>query len=691
MKADCCQHRASFFCLFILFLNKKIGLEVENLAELFQSACPLNCWDSCGFQVTVENGKVTKIDGDPSHPITMGKICGRGRMLETRTNSSQRLLQPLKKVKGEFKPISWGQALNEIADRLIEVKNKYGTTAVLHSHDYANNGILKNLDQRFFNLYGGVTELTGSLCWGAGIEAQKWDFGNTYAHAPEDLLNSKNIIIWGRNVARTNMHFYEQLLEAKKRGAKLIVIDPIYNSTAKIADHYISIKPGMDGLLAAGIIKEILRLSLEDREFIMDHTYGFSDLEELLNGISLGKISEMTEVSIERMTFLASVYAQKPTGTFMGLGMQRYSNGGNTIRLIDALVAVSGNIGIPGGGANYANLQVGQSFAFNELTLPERKAQHRSFPIMKQAEEILTACNPKIEMIIVTCGNPLTQVPDSSVVKKAFSSVSTLVVIEQYMTDTAQLADYVLPTTTAFEEEDLYYSSMYHHYINYGPKLVEAPGEAKSDLWIWKQLANRLRFGEEFYFSREEWLQMCMKPLAEKGLTLEKLKSKHTLELPVNKVPWSDYHFQTPTGKYEFTSSGHGRITLSLPSESRWSDPEHAKKYPYHLLTIHPLRSNHSQNYQLWKNEPVVKVEIAENIAQDLQLINGDHVRVWNDRGEVNGIVSMTGKIHPNTINMDEGIWRKFGGPINSLTSSRASDNGLGSSLYDCLVNIEKI
>jgi anaerobic selenocysteine-containing dehydrogenase len=680
-----------FFAILYYPNIKGLNWGARNLAELFKSACPLNCWDSCGFQVTVENGKVVKIEGDPSHPITKGKICGRGRMLETRTNSRERLLQPLKKVNGEFTPVSWREALDEIADRLIEIKRKYGTTAVLHSHDYANNGILKNLDQRFFNLYGGVTELTGSLCWGSGIEAQKWDFGNAFSHAPEDLFNSKNIIIWGRNVARTNMHFYEQLLLAKKRGANIVVVDPIYNSTAKIADHYISVKPGMDGLLAAGIIKELLRLELEDRYFIDHYTYGFSDLTNVINGITLEKVSEMTEVPIEKITFLANIYGERPAATFMGLGMQRYTNGGNTIRLIDAVAAISGNIGIPGGGANYANLQVGQSFAFDELTLTERKVRHRSFPIMKQAEEIVTANNPKVEMIFVTCGNPLTQVPDSSVVKKAFSSVSTLVVIEQYMTDTAQMADYVLPTTTVFEEEDLYYSSMYHHYINYGPKLVEAPGEARSDLWIWTQLAKRLGFDEDFRFSRDEWLEMCLKPLTEQGITLENLKKEHTLELPVKKIPWADYRFQTPTGKFEFTSSRYGGITLSLPAESKWSDPELAKKYPYHLLTIHPLRSNHSQNYHLWKNEPVVKVEIAENIAESLQLGNGDQVRVWNDRGEVTGMVSIAAKIHPNTINIDEGIWSKFGGPVNSLTSSRPSDNGLGSTLYDCLVNIERL
>jgi anaerobic selenocysteine-containing dehydrogenase len=397
------------------------------------------------------------------------------------------------------------------------------------------------------------------------------------------------------------------------------------------------------------------------------------------------------------MSRLARVYAEKPASTFMGLGLQRYKNGGNTIRLIDALVAVSGNIGIAGGGANYANLQVGQSFTNKDVYLAERRETHRQFSIMEQAEEILAAVNPEIKMIIVTCGNPLIQVPDSKVVEKAFSSVETLVVIEQFMTDTAMLADYVLPTTTAFEEEDFYYSSMYHHYINYGPKLVTPSGEAKSDLWIWSRLASRLGFGEDFQFTRDQWLKMFLKPLREKGLTLENLKERHTLELPVFSIPWQDCKFKTASGKFEFTSNlgqlkgDSGRLTLSVPEESKWNNPDLAKKFPYSLLTIHPLRSNHSQNYQLFSAEPQVKVEIARNIAVSLQVHEGDVVRVWNDRGEVKGYASILQKAHPNTINIDEGIWKKFGGPVNNLTSSRQSDNGLGSTLYDCLVNLEKI
>lgn len=664
------------------------------MAEILKSACPLNCWDSCGLLVTVENDRILKIEGDPTHPITKGKICGRGRMLATRANSPERILYPLKKVNGEFQQISWDQALAEIAAKLIEIKDQYGTTAVLHSHDYANNGILKNVDQRFFNCYGGVTELYGSLCWGAGIEAQKWDFGDAYSHEPDDVLLSKNIVIWGRNAARTNMHFYEKLLEAKNNGARIIVIDPLFNAAAKIADKYISVRPGMDGLLAAGIIKEILHLGLEDREFIEQHSYGFEDLEALIDGISLEEISEMTEVPIESIQLLAKVFTDKPTSTFMGLGLQRYKNGGNTIRLIDALAAVSGNIGIPGGGANYANLQVGQSFDVANLTLADRRKSHRQFSIMKQAEEVLTAVDPEIKMIFVTCGNPLTQVPDSAIVEKAFSAVSTLVVAEQFMTDTARLADYILPTTTSFEEEDFYYSSMYHHYVNYGPKLVAAPGEAKPDLWIWSQLAERLGFADDFLFSREQWLEMTFQSLAEKGLTIEGLKENHTLELPVKRIPWSDFQFKTPSGKYEFTSSNRGaegQLRLAVPEESKWNNPSLAENFPYHLLTIHPLRSNHSQNYHLLPKEPQLKVEVAGNIAADKDLKDGDLVKVWNHRGEVKGYLAILPKAHPNTINIDEGIWKRFGGSVNNLTPSGESDNGLGSTLYDCLVNLEKI
>ncbi|WP_273123487.1 molybdopterin-dependent oxidoreductase [Bacillus weihaiensis] len=666
------------------------------MKQTYKSSCPLNCWDSCGFEVTVENNKVTKVDGDKEHPITQGKICGRGRMLETKTNRTDRLTTPLKKVNGEFIEISWQQALDEIAQRMREIKEIYGTTAVLHSHDYANNGLLKNLDKRFFNEYGGVTTLVGSICWGSGIEAQTWDFGSSDSHAAEDIYNSKHVVIWGRNVARTNMHLFHHLQQVKKQGATITVIDPIFNATAKIADHYLSIKPGMDGLAAIGIMKYLLQENQYDEEFVENHTVGFDDLVELLDQFTFEEIIEKTEITYESIQYLAGIYSNGPTSTYLGLGMQRFANGGNTIRLIDALIALSGNVGVAGGGSNFGNIQVGKNFNMSALTLPHKAAASRHFTMMKQAEGIIEAVNPEIKMAFVTCGNPLVQVPDSNKVREAFESIETLVVVDHFLTDTAELADYVLPTTTVFEEEDIYYASMYHHYVNYGEKLVDPPGEAKSDLWIWTELAKRLGFGEAFDYTVDEFLQMGIAHLEEDGVTVEKLKECKRLPLPVKQVPWDTKEFSTPSGKFEFTSTlakkkGYdGKPLYTLPKESRISNPELAKKYPYQLLSIHPLRSNHSQHYLFIEALQEVKIEVSEDIAREHELNEDDTVTIFNDRGKLTGKVKLLKKAHPKTINVDEGQWHKFGGSVNLLTPDGNSDNGLGSILYDCLVNVVK-
>jgi anaerobic selenocysteine-containing dehydrogenase len=657
------------------------------------SACPLNCWDTCSFTVTVENDAVSKVDGNKQHPITKGHICSRGRMLETRTNSSSRITRPLKKIAGEFTEITWEQALDEISEKLLFNKQNYSSTSILHSHDYSNNGLLKNLDQRFFNCFGGVTEVVGSLCWGAGIEAQIWDFGNSEAHAPEDIFNSKYTVIWGRNAASTNIHLYANLIEAKKRGIHVTVIDPLFHQTAKLADTYIAVRPGMDGLLAIGIMKQLKKLNSIDSSFIENYSYGFQEFSTYIDTIKMSEIVAQTSVSEELITLLAEQYKNGPTSTYLGLGIQRYANGGHTIRLIDALVALSGNVGIKGGGANYGHLRVGQSFDVSNLTLSNRKLESRTFTRMNQAEKILSELDPPIKMAFVTRGNPLTQLPDTNRVEEAFRSIETLVVIDQFMTDTAELADYILPCTTVFEEEDIYYASMYHSYVNYGPKLVTPKGEARSDRWIWTELANRLGFGADFAYSDEEFLQMGLQSLKKSGFTLEKIKSEGYLKLPIQDVPWADYKFKTPTGKYEFTSTlaikdgEQGQLIFKYPLESKKSPKR--REYPYHLLSKHPSRSNHSQNYHLIEDDKII-VEISEKIAIEQNISEGEEIIIWNDRGELTGFVKIMKNSHPDTVNIDEGRWKKLGGSVNVLTSSEQSEIGLGGIQYDCLVAIKK-
>jgi anaerobic selenocysteine-containing dehydrogenase len=667
--------------------------------EVNKTACPLNCWDVCGFKVTTEQGKVVKVEGDPDHPITQGKICGKGIMLAERANHKDRVLFPMKKIEGKFERISWEQAIDEIASKMEQIKAEYGSTAILHSHDYSNGGLLKNLDQRFFNCYGGITQLVGSLCWGAGIESQTVDFGNAYSHDPEDLEHSQTIVIWGRNVTSTNMHLYPYLKKAKERGARLIVIDPLATGITRLADEHIKVRPGMDGALALGIIKKILGQQKEARTFLESHTYGFDHFREMvIDPLQLEDVLKWSEVTEQQVQLLTEAYTVgKPTSTLMGLGLQRYSNGGNTIRAIDALVAISGNVGISGGGANYAHLGVGQSFNTEALALTERRSSYRTFTRMTQADEVLQAQSPPIKMLFVTRGNPLVQVPNASKTAQAFSQIETKIVIDQFMTDTAQMADYILPCTTVFEEEDIYYASMFHSYITYGKALVAPYGEAKPDRVIWTELAQRLGFGSDFNFTVAEFLEMGLSKLQGKGVTLNHLKEETTVKLPLEPIPWKELRFETPTGKYEFYSKKlevEGKeplVQLGLPKESEWGNSELARKYPYALLSIHPQRSLHSQNYHLVAALQVPRIEVSEWLALQEEIVEDELVEIYNDRGRFQGKARIVKDTHEKTICVYEGRWKEYGGTINNLTPNGISDIGLGSTLYDCLVGIRKI
>ncbi|GBF11543.1 molybdopterin-dependent oxidoreductase [Tepidibacillus sp. HK-1] len=668
------------------------------MGKQWKTACPLNCYDVCGFIVTIDNNQVVRIEGDPDHPITKGNICGRGKMIKDRIYDKSRILYPYKKVDDKFIRISWEQALNEISEKMLQIKKEYGPTAILHSYDYSSSGLLKELDKRFFNYFGGMTETVGSLCWGAGIQAQTYDFGNSLSHAIEDVFNAKTIVVWGRNVTSTNMHLYSFIQEAKSNGTSLIVIDPLKNGIAKKADLHVPIRPGMDGMLAFTLSKIIIDNGWHDKEFIQQHTIGFEHFVKEIQTIDIEYISKEINVDIEMIQKLAYVYTQqKPVMTFLGLGMQRYANGGNTIRAIDALVALSGNIGISGGGVNYANLAVGRSFNWAELLEEEKREAYRTFTRPTQAEEILAANDPPIKMMFITRSNVVTQLPQTARTMEALNKVEIKVVIDMFMTDTAKMADYILPSTFVFEEEDIYYGSMFHRVMRYGPKLIDPPGEAWADLKIWTELAKKLRL-EGFEKTIEEYFEIALQSLNDYGIDLKTLKEKQQIELPIPAIPWESKVFATPSGKFEFYSEQAEQEGLPAtakiiyPNDSVQLQPKLKEKYPYHLLTIHPNRSLHSQHqFLLYKkgNKPFVMV--SKEIAANRHLKNGDPVSVYNDRGKIEGVVKIQEGYHRDTIMIEEGYWYELGGHVNQLTSNGKSDMGNGSILYDCAVMIEKI
>lgn len=668
--------------------------------EKIRTACPLDCWDCCSMIAHVEDGKLIKVEGDPDHPFTQGKLCIKGHKLVDRVNHPERVLEPMKKVDGHWQTISWEQAFREIADKMRVARAQHGPKSIMYHYDYGSSALLKGLSLRFFNLLGGFTETIGSICWEAGLQAHKYDFGHGKAHRPEDLAaHTETWVVWGRNVSVTNMHMMPFLKQARKRGAQLVIIDPLQTDLTPQAALHLQPRPGTDGALAIGLACHLREKGLVDETFVREHAVGYDEFSKYLDDWSVERAAEICEVSADDIRWLAERFAQTPTTTLLGLGMQRYANGGQTIRLINALVAMSGNIGRSGGGVHYSN-QV-HRFDWDALQMPHaRQEEHyRAFTKVTQADEILAAqeTNEPIQVLFVSSANPVGQVPDTNKILRAYDSVDCVVVIDMFLHDTGVVGDYFLPCTTVFEEEDVMYSSLWNPYLSYVNRAIEPMGQAKADWEIFHGLAQELGFAETFGHDVHRWLDEALHRYEESGITRERLQKESFLTHHQEPVAWADFKFATPSGKYEFVSSvalADGKppmATYEEPVESPRRNRELAEKYPYHLLTIHPRRSLNSQHYNIVSMPERPIVEISEQIAARAGLADGDLVRVYNDRGDVQGNIKITAGQHRRTVKIEQGWWGSKGHALNTLTSNRLTDIGISSTQYDCLVNLEKV
>ncbi|UOF91739.1 molybdopterin-dependent oxidoreductase [Fodinisporobacter ferrooxydans] len=659
-----------------------------------RTACPLDCWDACGMVATVdEHGRIRHIEGDPEHPITQGMICGKGRKLVDRLYHKERILTPLKKINGRFHEISWQLALDEIAEYMSNFRSSYGPTSILHHYDYGSGTLLKTMETRFFNLFGGFTDTIGSLCWGAGLEAQRFDFGYSASHSPDDMAeHSGHIVIWGRNVNVTNMHMMPFIKRAMARGVPITVINPSPTDFDRFVANRFHPRPGTDGALAFGVCKQLIDLNLADEMFIKNRTVGFQQFHDSLQSFSLDRVSEMTGISSEQIMQLAAIYGDaKPTCTLLGIGLQRYSNGGNTIRAIDALAAISGNIGISGAGVNYANRGISKFFDWDAFTALDKRYAYREFTKITQADEIIQAQNPPIQMLFVTRANPITQIPDANKTIRAYQSIPVKVVIDMFMTETAKLADYILPCLHALEEEDVLFSTMWSPYMVYMNPVISRIGDTKPDLEIWQELANRLGFGAEMAGSPKEWIDRAFGKLKEYGISSERLQKAGYLRFPIPEVPWKEGEFATPSGKYEFLSSLAGEESGALPVYLENQDERYRNRYPFHLLTVHPRKSLNSQGYTINGQIELPQIEISKAIAMQRSVTTGDRILIWNDRGSLVGRVKVSSGLQEQTIKIEQGFSTKEGKSVNILTANYLSDLGIGSAQYDCRINLKKI
>ena len=487
----------------------------------------------------------------------------------------------------------------------------------------------------------------------------------------------------------TSLHLLPFLRAAKEKGAELVVVNPVKTKTADLADRYISVRPGTDGALALGLAHVILAERLLDLDFVHNNVHGFAEYAAAVKEYSPATVSSITGVDAKEIEDLARLYARRRPGAILfGPGMQRYANGGQSVRAVDALTAVTGNIGVAGGGANYAH-QYNKGL-FKDITAADKAAGGRSipFPLMGR---LMPQLDPPLKVAVVTRSNPVCQHPDSGSFARAFHLIDFKVTIDFCLNDTAEASDLFLPCTTIFEEEDLL-SSSWSEYLGYAPKLVEPQGEAKPDPVIFSELAAVMGLGDYFTNSSRQWIEEALEPVREKyGITLERLE-EGMLKTPLaQEVAWSDRKFSTPSGKIELFSeralqeTGWGTACYAAPRESGSTT---LPGYPLYLLTPHPARSLHSQFPSDSENYP--PAEILADTAAAYNLREGDLVIVESPRGQLLCRVKLNPRLRDDTVLIEEGQWLKSGGGVNLLTPAFLPDMGAGVPYYDCRCLLRK-
>ncbi len=647
---------------------------VNKMEKRVKTTCALDCPDNCGMIAIVKDGRLIRLKADREHKHTGSLLCVVGYNMKNRVYHPQRILYPQKRVEGEWKRITWDEALDTIADKIRFFQEKYGSGSIMHWQRTASWGASKQLVKRFFNLLGGVTTTKGSLCSGAARAAQSADMGTRLGNDPQEFLNSKVIIVWGRDPFKSCIHYVTLLKRAQRQGNKVITIDPIRTKTAKASNEHIAPRPGSDGYLAIGMAKQLLELGLADTEFINNYSNGYDEYMSLLQSFSMDEIVEKCGIKVETIRKLAEIYgSQKPAAIFLGYGINKWEHSVEMIRLIDALGAITGNIGKSGGGVNHGFI-TGRHFD-KQVLAPEAAHFHRQISEPLLAQGILESDNPPIKMLWVNASNPVISCPNSNKVIQALKSLDFLVVVDYFMTDTADLADIFLPTTTSLEEEDIVIS-WGHNWISPINKAIEPRGECKSDFQIVQELAERLGFGEAMRGTTREWLKKLLRPMEEKaGLTVEQV-----LQGPVRcpiapMVAFEDRKFLTSSGKFEFIRDFY---------------QEREGEYPYFFL---PIMSNHWVGSVLLEEQhpKMVKVLINPKLAKERAIRNKSKVLVKSAVGQLACEAEISKDVPDNTCVIPHGTWIKRGGGEGRLIKDLQTTMGNMAAFNSTTVSIESL
>ena len=678
--------------------------------HVVRAACPHDCPDTCAMRVTVQGGRVLRVQGDAEHPTTHGALCTKVSRYAERSYHPERVLQPLKRIgpkgSGCFEPVGWDEALDDIAAKLkaIAARGPDSAQAVL-PYSYAGTmGLLQgeSMAARFFHKLG-ASRLDRTICSSAGGEALAATYGGKIGMHVEHYAESKLILIWGSNSIASNLHFWTFAQQAKRDGAKLVCIDPRRTETADKCHEHLALLPGTDGALALGMMHELIRNDWLDHAYLERHVQGWPALRERALQWPAERAAAVCGLSTEQVQTLARDYGStQPAAIRLNYGMQRARGGGNAVRLIALLPCLVGAWRHRAGGLLLSSsgwfAPVRNDFALQRPDLLGAR-RPRIVNMSTIGDDLLReaspAFGPKIEAVVVYNSNPVAVAPQSRKVVEGFAREDLFtVVLEHFMTDTADMADYVLPATTQLEHLDVH-TAYGHTYALINEPAIAPLGQAKPNTQIFRELAQHMGFDEPCFADSDETLaRAALKP---EWVDFDQLRAKGWVKLVLPDAPFAHGGFLTPSGKALADAPGLGVPDYVPNYESAASAPVLAARYP--LAMISPPARNflnstfvNVQSLRDIEGEPLLEMHADDAAARSI--VDRATVRVFNDRGSYRCTCRVSERARPGVVNGLGIWWRKLGldgHNVNELTHQQLTDIGRAPSFYDCLVEVEAV
>jgi anaerobic selenocysteine-containing dehydrogenase len=662
--------------------------------NILRSVCPYDCPDTCGLLVEVSDGKAVKVSADPDHPFTRGTLCVKMNRYQETVHSPLRLTHPLLRTgvkgSGEFRPISWEEALSRIRDGWGRIIDQHGSEAILpYSYAGTMGLIQRNAGHPFFYRLG-ASRLDRTICSPAKDAGWKSVMGETAAPHPDEVAESDLVILWGINAVVTNIHFLHGVNKAKQKGATIWLIDTYQTVTSSVAHQTYIVRPGSDGCLALGLMHLLVRDDLIDHHFLTSHVLGFEEFKEkILPDFPPEKVSLLTGLPMESIKTMARAYGKaKNPFIRLGSGLSRYGNGAMGVRTIACLPAFVGAYRKRGGGC-LAGTSTAGAFAMKEVLREDFMTKKtRTMNMNRLGWALNEVDDPPVRSLYVYHSNPAAVTPDQNQVLRGLQREDLFTVVhERFMTDTVRYADIMLPSTSSLEHSDLYRS--YGTYCIQRAKAAIPPvGESKSNWEVFCLLAEKMGFGEAFFRQTADdlidHLLSIPTPMRD-GIDEKAFSTGKAVEILL--PPDARTRFKTPSGKIEILNP---RESHPLPCYL----PSHKGDFPFRLMTapsLYCLNSSFRERDALREAEKTMFLQMNPADAEAKSIIEGDSVIAFNQLGEATFILHLTSRV-PCGIVVAEGIWWLNHCPglrsVNVLTSQRLTDQGGGSTFYDNTVDV---